>query len=286
MSATADGHWFRVAEAVALAFAIGCWPIAPARHRLIALLPGARGAGGTVSALLHRFAVTARATSALLAGAAVCGGVLGGPGGAIAAALATGVGLQRRRAGSLRRGRGEEVAALLDAVAVMAGELRAGAHPSTAAGAAGSGTRAVHRVLAAVAAGARLGADVPSLLRRHAAAEPAIADELGRMAAAWALAERHGAALAELMDAVRVDLQARVRLAGQIDAQLAGPRASASVLAGLPLLGVAMGQGIGADPWHVLSATPIGQVLLVVGTGLAGAGMVWSGRITAHAVAR
>lgn len=278
-----DAHWFHAA-ATALACALACWPAAPARHRLIALIPRARDVGGPVAALVRRLGFAARPTWVPLVGVAVCGGILGGPGGAVAAALATGVGLHRRRAGALRRRRGEETAALLDAVAVMVGELRAGAHPSAAADAVGHGPRAVHRVLAAVAAGARLGADVPGLLGRHAAAEPVIADELGRMAAAWALAERHGAALAELMDAVRVDLLARVRLSGQIDAQLAGPRASASVLAGLPLLGVAMGQGIGADPWHVLTATPIGQVLLMVGTALAGAGMVWSGRITTRAV--
>ena len=54
----------------------------------------------------------------------------------------------------------------------------------------------------------------------------------------------------------RHDLDARIRLSGQVTAQLAGPKASAAVLAGLPLLGVALGQGIGANPWHVLTATP------------------------------
>jgi tight adherence protein B len=144
----------------------------------------------------------------------------------------------------------------------------------------------VHRVLGSVAAGARLGARVPALLEQHARTEPAIADELRRLAAAWAVAERHGIALADLVDAVRTDLDARARLAGQVKAQLAGPRSTAAVLAGLPPLGVLLGQGIGANPWRVLTDTSVGQILLVVGTALACAGVAWSGQITARAVPR
>ncbi|GAA5145942.1 hypothetical protein GCM10023321_04590 [Pseudonocardia eucalypti] len=141
----------------------------------------------------------------------------------------------------------------------------------------------MHRVLNAVAVGARLGAQVPALLARHASGEPVIAADVARLAGCWALAERHGTALADLVDAVRVDLDARQRLAGQVGAQLAGPRATATVLAGLPLLGIALGQGVGANPWHVLSATPAGQALLVLGAGLICAGVTWSGRIMAKA---
>jgi tight adherence protein B len=158
----------------------------------------------------------------------------------------------------------------------MAAELRAGAHPSVAAEAAVSGTARVHRLLRCAAAATRLGAQVPALLRRHAVDEPAIAAELSRLAAAWTLADRHGVALAELMDAVRTDLDARVRHAGQVEAQLAGPRATAAVLAGLPFVGVLLGEGIGAHPWQVLAGTPAGQLLLVVGVGLSCAGALWS----------
>jgi len=279
-----DPRWSWVAVALSLAAAIACWPASPARSRLVALLAPARGPGGRLGHLAGWIAVDPHRGVVVLVVSALGGGLLAGVGGALAAAIASGVGYHRWRAGAVRRGHSTEVAALLDAVAVMTAELRAGAHPAGAAASAAAGAGVVHRVLTSVAAGAQLGAQVPALLERHASNEPAIADELRRMAAAWALAERHGATLAELMDAVRADLEARVRLAGQIKAQLAGPRASSAVLAGLPVLGVALGQGIGANPWQVLTGTPVGQVLLVVGTGLVCAGMLWSGRITGKAV--
>jgi tight adherence protein B len=279
-----DPRWSWVAAALTLATAIACWPASPARSRLVALLAPARGPGGRLGHLAGWIAVDPHRGVVVLVVSALGGGLLAGVGGALAAAIASGVGYHRWRAGAVRRGHSTEVAALLDAVAVMTAELRAGAHPAGAAASAAAGAGVVHRVLTSVAAGAQLGAQVPALLERHASNEPAIADELRRMAAAWALAERHGATLAELMDAVRADLEARVRLAGQIKAQLAGPRASSAVLAGLPVLGVALGQGIGANPWQVLTGTPVGQVLLVVGTGLVCAGMLWSGRITGKAV--
>jgi tight adherence protein B len=51
------------------------------------------------------------------------------------------------------------------------------------------------------------------------------------------------------------------------------------VLAGLPVLGLLLGQAVGADPWHVLTAHAAGQLLLVVGTGLVCAGLAWSARL-------
>ena len=57
-----------------------------------------------------------------------------------------------------------------------------------------------------------------------------------------------------------------------------------ALLAGLPLLGLAMGAGIGADPWAVLTRTGTGQVLLVAGVGLEAAGLMWSSRLIARAV--
>jgi tight adherence protein B len=266
--------------ASALALALVCWPVCPARCRIRALLPGARGADGARARLARWLRVEPRRLIGVLAGVALVGGLLAGIGGVLAALVIAGVGYRRWQCRVRYRRQVGEVAALLDAVGVLAAELRAGAHPASAARAASAGDRAVHRVLASVAAAARLGAEVPALLKRHAVLEPSIVDELNRVAAAWSLAERHGAALAELMDAVRADLEARLRLSGQVKALLAGPRASAAVLAGLPLLGIALGQGIGAHPWRILTATAAGQCLLVLGTALVAAGVLWSGRIT------
>jgi tight adherence protein B len=69
-------------------------------------------------------------------------------------------------------------------------------------------------------------------------------------------------------------------------AVVAGPRASAGVLAGLPVLGLLMGSGVGADPWRVLTTTGTGTVLLVAGVALEGAGLAWSARLIRRAVRR
>jgi tight adherence protein B len=259
------------------------WPETASRIRLRALCPGAAAAGTAsranrwrVAGLGASAAVAVRPGAAGVVAVVLLGAGVAGVGGLVAGVLAAATIGGRVAARRRARGRARELAALLDAVAVMAAELRAGAHPSLAAKAAGTGTARVHRLLRSAAAAARLGAQVPALLRRHAVDEPAIAAELSRLAGAWTLADRHGIALAELMDAVRTDLDARVRHAGQVEAQLAGPRATAAVLAGLPVIAILLGEGIGAHPWRVLAGTPVGQVLLVVGVGLSCVGTLWS----------
>lgn len=217
-------------------------------------------------------------------GVALTAAPLGGVGGALAAATVSALVMLRWRAATRRRMDTVQLAELVDVLGLLVADLRVGAHPATAAAAAASaGDGAVHRILESVAAGARLGARVPVLLQQHAVAEPGIADGLARLASAWELAERHGMGLAELVDAVRADLDARLRIGGEVRAQLAGPRATAAVLAGLPMLGVMLGEGIGAGPLRVLVDTVVGQVLLVVGTALGCAGTAWSDRIMAGA---
>ncbi len=108
---------------------------------------------------------------------------------------------------------------------------------------------------------------------------PGISADIERIAAAWALAERHGIPLADLLGRAHEDIRWRVRFAATVRAQLAGPRATAAVLTALPLLGLGLGQLIGADPIGVLRGGLLGQVLLVVGVALIAAGSAWSERI-------
>jgi tight adherence protein B len=86
--------------------------------------------------------------------------------------------------------------------------------------------------------------------------------------------------------AVEDDLRAQARVETELRAAVAGPRASAAVLAGLPVVGLGMGSGVGADPWRVLTTTGTGTVLLVAGVALEVAGVVWSGRLVRRAVSR
>lgn len=210
-----------------------------------------------------------------------------GPAGALAAAIALGTAVHRWRARRRAAASLTATADLAGAVGLLAAELRAGAHPAAAAErVAGDAGPAAAGVLHAVAATARLCGDVAAALRREAVAAPAIAQPLRQLAAAWALAQRHGVPLAEVLHAVRGDLEHRVRASRRLRSSSAGPRATAAVLAALPVLGLLLGQAIGARPWHVLTATVPGQFLLLLGTVLTSAGLLWSSHIVNKAAAR
>ncbi|MGQ4619111.1 type II secretion system F family protein [Nocardia sp. R7R-8] len=204
--------------------------------------------------------------------------VVFGPGSFIAAGLVAGtVGVRTRRAVRDRR-RKVELGHLLAALEAVIAELRVGAHPIAAAEAAARDVRGESvRALTVGAARSRLGGSAAEGLRRP---DSPIAAELSRVAGAWQVAERHGLALAELLSAARTDLAGRIRFHSRTTAALAGPRATAAVLACLPLLGIALGQMMGAAPLHVLFASPAGTVLLPLGAGLACAGLLWTDAIT------
>jgi tight adherence protein B len=214
------------------------------------------------------------------------GALLAGLGGGLAAAMVTGTAAARWRAGRGHRVAATAATGLSDALGVLVTELRAGAHPADAVQAAADshidGSPDVAQTLASVAAAARLGGNVPVMLGGVGPAH--LRPWLDRFAKAWALADRYGIPLADLLDAVRCDTEHRVRFAAEVQARLAGPRATAAVLAGLPLLGLALGHAVGAAPWRVLSGTPVGQLLLVIGTGLACGGVLWSARLVSGAV--
>lgn len=218
--------------------------------------------------------------SALL-GASI-GAVAGGPLPAIAVMLIAVTGHRKWRARRRAQSDARAAAALVGALEVLIAELRVGAHPAAAcAVAAAEVDGPVAMIFAAAAARARLGASAAHGLH---AQQPGLDAELGRVAAAWQVAEERGVALAELLDAVRRDLIGRIRFRSRTEAGLAGARSTAAVLAGLPLLGIALGQAIGAAPVALLLRDTTGGVLLLAGTVLVCAGLSWSERITARAV--
>jgi tight adherence protein B len=225
-----------------------------------------------------------RALVPLLGG--VAGFALLGPGGALAGVLiATTVRRRRRAARAAAAGAGA-TAELAAALGRIADELAAGAHPAAALAGSDADGPAARAVLAPAAEASRLGDDVPRALRRAARDRPDVRADVERLAAAWALADEHGVPLAGLLDGARRDLGWRVRFAARVRAELAGPRATAGVLTGLPLLGLGLGQLVGAAPLDVLRSGPLGQVLLVAGVGLVAAGAAWSDRILRSAVPR
>jgi tight adherence protein B len=97
--------------------------------------------------------------------------------------------------------------------------------------------------------------------------------------AAGRIAERTGAPLADLVERIEADARARDRGLAAARAQAAGGQATAWLLAGLPVGGIALGYGIGVDPLEVLLRTPIGAGCAVAAVALQLAGLAWSDRL-------
>jgi tight adherence protein B len=166
---------------------------------------------------------------------------------------------------------------MADGLGALAADLRSGRSLAAAAEAAqhACGDAATGQLLARAV-------QVPDAPRPEQA--PEIGDALARVAAATRLSTRTGCSLAAVATAVEDDLRARVRHRADLRTATAGPRASAAVLAGLPVLGLLMGSGVGADPWRILTTTATGQVLLVAGVALEAAGLAWSSRLVQRAL--
>lgn len=262
-----------VACALLMSFALLVFPTSPRRRLTTTPPPGRRvrvGTGGAGAAT----ACAAVAAAVLLPLTTVL---------AIAVACAT-TGLRYRRRRRTRRAT-EEGRTMEAALDVLVGELRVGSHPVHAFCVAADETAgAVAVSLRAVAARARLGADVAAGLRAAArsSAQPTHWD---RLAVCWQLANDHGLAIATLMRTAQRDIAERQRFSARVASGMAGARATAAILAGLPLLGVLLGQLIGARPVEFLLRGHGGGWLLVVGVTLACVGLLWSDRITGRVVA-
>jgi tight adherence protein B len=189
---------------------------------------------------------------------------------------------RRRRRGHRGSAESRELETAID---VLVGELRVGAHPAAAFAVAAQETAGpVAGACRAVAARARLGADVAAGLR-GVGESSVLQAHWERLAVCWQLAADHGLAMSALMQAAQRDIAERQRFSGQVRSAMAGARATAAILASLPLLSVVMGELIGARPTTFLFGGRLGGCLLVVGLTLVCGGLLWSDRITDQAVA-
>ncbi|MFH8975231.1 type II secretion system F family protein [Streptomyces sp. NPDC017890] len=182
-----------------------------------------------------------------------------------------------RRAGSARRARERRQDAVIALCGVLAGEVRAGRQPGEALLGAAHDSEGLGDAQAAVLAAARFGGDVPGALA--AAARQSGAEGLRGLAACWRVAVDQGAGLAAGLDRLESALRAERDQRADLRAQLAGARATAVILAGLPVLGLLLGVALGSDPLRVLLHSGAGLGCLLAGGVLEGLGVWWVSRI-------
>ena len=169
--------------------------------------------------------------------------------------------------GERERGRVREIAAL----AALSAELDAGQPPASALVAADPERLVWPKAIAALA----VDADVAAALRADGESLAFVRS----LAACWSTSSDTGAGLAAAVSSLAESARAAESMRGDIAVQLAGPRATARMLALLPMLGVAMGQLAGSDPIAWLLTTPVGLLCLAMGLGLNAAGFWWTRRI-------
>ena len=160
---------------------------------------------------------------------------------------------------------------LIDALAALDAELKSGQPPNSALVRAADEPPLWPAALAAV----RIGGDVGQALRVDAQSLPL----LGHLAACWEVASHSGSAMSASVRQLLQSSRQNEELRATLEAELAGPRATAKILSGLPLIGLMLGIMLGADPVGWLVGTPIGWGCLVTGLLLTAIGATWSQRM-------
>jgi tight adherence protein B len=268
---------------LAVAVALLCWP--PSRtadRRLRSLTRAERLAGrqrrrrriGTF-VMPRRGHVAAIAGLSGIAAAATIGPPIGM---AVGCAAGTSGVLLRRRI--VRRRSAARDAALIGALSLICAELDTGTAPAAALAAASECSEPIGAVFRAAAQAEAQGGDPVAVLRH---ASDAAGPLVGAVADAWQVATESGIALAAVVRRLEMDLRSRVDQSRQVAVAVAGPQASAGLLAGLPVLGLLLGAAMDAHPLAVLTGSTAGQVLACAGVLLDACGLLWTARVIARA---
>jgi tight adherence protein B len=257
------------------ALATLCWPDTRQATRLRGIVARTRRR--------HRPTLPRPSAVSVVSASAAAGWLVAGVAGTVAGGLIAMTAWRRWQSRRRLRRSLAAVDGLTEAVRALVAGLRAGHHPAEAAESAAADARpAAAAAMRAVAASARLDGDLGQALGTTAG--PELTTVLTRVSRAWSLAQRHGLPLADVLDAVSRDLDQRGRFTRQVLARLAGPKSSATVLSLLPVLGIGLGEVMGARPLHLLTSTPAGGLLLMIGVVLLCAGVTWSAHLTERVV--
>lgn len=168
----------------------------------------------------------------------------------------------------------DPTAALLQVLEAVAAQVRGGAVPLVAWDAAVDVMGADARQLPH-----SQGEPLPDVLRQLPGGNRVVTS----VAAAWSMADDVGAPLADVLDQLAAGLRTEADVDAEVEASLAAPRATARLLAGLPVAGVGLGELIGAGPVHVLVSTPWGRLSGIGGIALAVGGHLWTRRLVTRA---
>jgi len=174
---------------------------------------------------------------------------------------------------------GAELDEVADAVHRLAILLAAGLDPLSA-------VRALGDAPAPLRAAARCDGplEVPDALVATTADAPDGVRRAWRLlAACWAVASESGAPLAATLERAADSVRALADADRQVDLALAGPLATARIVALLPLAGVAMAVVVGADPIGVIVGTVPGALAAILGGVAVTLGVRWNRRLVAAA---
>ncbi|MHB1614323.1 MAG: type II secretion system F family protein [Actinomycetes bacterium] len=169
---------------------------------------------------------------------------------------------RRNRQLLLARRRAETVVGLR----VLASMLRSGAGPGAALAEVARRIPPLDPATLTVMAG---GDPCPAL---YSAGDQPGYEGLAALAACWQVSRETGAHLSVAVEGAATAVAASAAALAEVDVELSGPRASARLLAVLPLGGLVLGQLLGAEPLDLLLHSGFGQ-----GAALAALVLAWSG---------
>lgn len=157
----------------------------------------------------------------------------------------------------------------------LASELTAGSHPLAAL----ERSAGVPPLWPQALAAARFGDAVDRGLLLDAHDNEVIASQLRQLAACWRMGSVHGSGLALSVERLALSVQSQFELHSLLRSELAAPRATARMLALLPIVGIVMGYLLGANPIAWFLGSTIGALVLLCAVALTITGAFWTRRI-------